>query len=353
MAAATLAALLAIGWPASTGPAPDDVRQVGSDVAIGGDTLDGLVMPKLGMNSAPAAPTPAAAEAETPVAPPPPTFSGPAPRATPPPNALRQQTAAKVGGTWAVVIGVNDYPGSDADLKSAVNDANDVVQALNGLGVGNDRILALRDGQASAANIRAAVGWLTARAGPDAVAVFFFAGHVRKGGPGGEALVGADGSSIYDVDLAERLKGLSAREAWIGIAACYGGGFTEVMGPGRVLTGAAAANEVAYENTGMGRSYMVEYMVRLAMVEKRAPETVQTAFAWARDQLRRDYPNRVPVQFDQSDGVIDLRPPGVPPVKRQSTPPPPRSGGNESTPPLPPPAPADDCTETLTVRWCN
>ena len=111
----------------------------------------------------------------------------------PPPRPLhasRYDAGVATGGTWALVIGINDYPGVRYDLRSAVNDANDVNDALAQLGVTNDRRLVLRDTQAGADTIRAALDWLTAHAGPDATMVLFFAGHVEKLSPGREALVG-------------------------------------------------------------------------------------------------------------------------------------------------------------------
>jgi hypothetical protein len=253
---------------------------------------------------------------------------------------------------WAVVIGVNDYPGSRADLRSAVADAADVDEALARFGVPAHQRLVLRDRQATAGVIRAAADWLVARAGPTATAVFFYAGHVRKLGRDREAVVGADGGVVSDADLAARLAGLRAREMWIGMAACYGGGFTELLRPGRVLTAAAGANELAYENEQFGRSYLVEYMVRRAMIERMAPESVQAAFAWARDAISREYPGRVPTIADASDGDVSLRQPGsgpsAPAPAGES--PPPRSPAT-TAPPAPPPAPRDesDGCATLTM----
>src|SRR5207249_2815374 len=40
----------------------------------------------------------------------------------------------KEGGVWAVVVGIDDYPGTDADLKAAVADARDVDSALAAYG---------------------------------------------------------------------------------------------------------------------------------------------------------------------------------------------------------------------------
>jgi hypothetical protein len=261
-----------------------------------------------------------------------------------PPRALRPSAydaSVAAPGTWALVIGINDYPGDRYDLRSAVNDANDVNDALAQLGVTGDRRLVLRDTQAGAGTIRAAVDWLTAHAGPDATMVFFFAGHVEKLAPGREALVGADGGLVQDDELASMLDRSPARRAWIGIAACFAGGFTEVVRPGRILTAAAGADDVAYENTTFGRSYLVEYMVRRAMLQQ-GITTVEGAFRWAVAALQQDYPNRQPVEFDDIGGDLDLK---VPP------PPPPSDGGSGAgapsgggTPPRTPPPPTYDPT---------
>ncbi|MEY2425890.1 MAG: metacaspase, partial [Actinomycetota bacterium] len=232
-----------------------------------------------------------------------------------PPAAIHEGSyssqSARQGGTWAVVIGINDYPGGSDDLNSAVNDAEDVAQAMRTLGVGNDHMLMLRDGQATRGTLLQAVSWLAAHAGPDAVAGFFYAGHVRKTPNGNEEIVTSDGTSVTDGELANALNRVQATRSWVAIAACYGGGFDEVLRPGRVLTAAAGRNSLAYENSALGRSYMVEYMVRQAMIQGRASATVQTAFNYAVDRISREHPGREPVQIDNSNGALDLRPPGA------------------------------------------
>ncbi len=285
---------------------------------------------------------------DKPIAPPPAVFEKPS-RRTPPPPMLRQSTSSTVtplGGTWAVLIGVNDYPGESADLRSAVNDVNDMDEALARVGVTADRRLLLQNGQATASNIRAAVDWLNSHASADATAVFFFAGHVRKVSSTTEALVGADGEMVLDTDLARLLDGLRASRTWIGIAGCFAGGFNEVVRPGRILTAAAPADSLAYENGRFGRSYLVEYMVRRGMLEK-GLTTVEAAFAFATAELKRDFPNRLPVQQDQLTGDLDLRPP--PPPRPAPTPGQPAAGGEEgSTEPTP--TGGDGCAD-LTVGF--
>lgn len=271
----------------------------------------------------PAVPTPIPAPQppvdEVVIAPPPVVFDAPPPPPAPPPPELQapvRQVAptGSAGGTWAVIIGINDYPGARSDLRSAVNDANDVDQALGELAVPAENRLLLRDAQATGERIRQSVEWLVSRAGPDATAVFFYAGHVRKLGVTTEALVAADGALIEDRELGERLSNVAAQRGWMAIAACYGGGFTELLAPGRVLTGAASADALAYESSQYGRSYMVQYMVREAMIEKRAAGSVQAAFLYALTELTRRHPGRQPIQIDAAPGPLDLRPIVAPPA---------------------------------------
>jgi hypothetical protein len=173
------------------------------------------------------------------------------------------------------------------------------------------------------------VNWLAANAGPDAVAVFFYAGHVRKLSSSTEAIVSADGDVVTDADLASHLAKLQAKRTWIGLAACYAGGFTELLGPGRALTAAAGANSLAYENESFGRSYMVEYMVRQGIIQGRSSPTVQASVAYAQSAIHRDYPGREPVELEDQAPIIDFRAP--PPAKQPPSSPPsstPPSGGS-------------------------
>ncbi|MDQ1403274.1 MAG: hypothetical protein QOG03_1590, partial [Actinomycetota bacterium] len=202
-------------------------------------------------------------------------------------------------------------PGSSHDLRSARADADDVDRALLRSGVPADHIVAIRDTQASARVVRLAAQWLVARAGADSLAVFFYAGHARRIGPSTQAVVGADGQLVTDRELASLLAPLRSRQAWIGMAACYGAGFDELLAPGRVLTGAAPANALAYENSGFGRSYMVEYMIRQAMLERLAPGTVQDAFGFARSRIAQDYPGREPVQIDAGADPLSFAGPAL------------------------------------------
>jgi hypothetical protein len=274
------------------------------------------------------------------------------------------------GGVWAVIVGIDDYPGTDADLKAAVADARDVDSALAAYGVPASHRLVLLDAQATADNIRGALAWMTGRASADSTAVFFYSGHVRQvsGDPAhdgenvAEAIVGADGDNVYDGQVADILRNLEARTAWLGIAACYGGGFDNALAPGRILTAAAGENDVAYENSSLGHSYMVEYMVRRAMLQGKAAGSVQDAFAWARAQIARDYPNRQPVIIDRTRGPVVLGrtvAPSAPENRKPSAQPPGESKEPQPAPSAPPPTAPDPkqgggaCAQVLGVSVCS
>jgi hypothetical protein len=208
---------------------------------------------------------------------------------------------------FGLVIGINDYPGSASDLQGAVPDAEDMsdVLAMNGVPDGNVRVLLDRD--ASTPNISDALKWLVTATRPDSTVVLFYAGHVRKLNEDTEAMVAADGGVLPDKYVAKELEGLPAHNVWIVMASCYGGGFTELMAPGRVLTAAADANSLAYENDSFGRSYLDEYLIHQALLQgKGGGPTAQQAFMYAQAGLQRDYPDRTLTEFDQSTEAISL-----------------------------------------------
>ena len=295
-----------------SGAQPDAGRRVLATTAtsvppLASATAVPAVRPPAGVvaapDSSPVTKVTAAAPATTPV-----THAAPRPRPArvgPGPVAAAQAAPAPAppGGTWAVVIGVNDYARGE-DLHFAEADAQDVATALSGLGTQADHLRVLTGPAATGSAVRAAIDWLVAHAGPDALAVVFFAGHVRRLGPGAEGLRLADESVLADSELAERLAGLRSRRVWITVAGCFGGGFTEVLAPGRVLTAAAAAGEYAYETTEFDRSYLVRFMIREALIERRSAPTVQDAFAYAAARQRHDFR---PVQFEMDAPVMDLR----------------------------------------------
>jgi hypothetical protein len=71
-------------------------------------------------------------------------------------------------------IGINDYPGTDADLAGCVNDANDWREAM----VANEfEAISLLDGEATKRNMQEAISKIVNNTGRDDIAVITFSGH--------------------------------------------------------------------------------------------------------------------------------------------------------------------------------
>jgi hypothetical protein len=197
----------------------------------------------------------------------------------------------------------------------------------------------LRDGQARRAQVVSAIRSLVATAGPDSTLVFAYAGHVRKLDRDTEAMVAADGGLITDAELASLLAPSPARNMWLLLATCYAGGFTEALGPGRILTGAADANSLAYENSAINGSYLIHYLVQEGWIEGRAGRSVQEAYGYAAERMRAQGAKGRPYEADYvgaplvlgsgdpssataSGASQDAPPPSSPPNESPSNPPP-------------------------------
>ncbi|MGH8991683.1 MAG: caspase family protein [Acidimicrobiia bacterium] len=293
-------------------------------------------------------------------------------KAARPPKVLQPTPGPKDGGVWALVVGIDDYPGSDADLSAGTADAREVDSALASYGVPGQHRIMLLDHQATADNIRAGLAWVAGRAASDATIVFFYSGHVRQvtgdadrdGEATDEAIVAADGEAVYDGEVAGIFRNIEARSVWLGIAGCYGSGFDDAVAPGRILTAAATETDLAYENSALGHSYLVEYMVHRAMLQGRAPGSVQESFAWAQSQIAKDYPNRQPVMVDKARSPLVLgsraQPAGQPTQSASESPAPaePQPGQSQepATPPGSPSEPGEGagaCAQVLGVSVCS
>lgn len=304
---------------------------------------------------APPGALPGAAPLDVPITPPPADLSGELAPLVPAPPPFQAAGRGQPGEVFALIVGIDDYPGRRSDLRAAVADANTVDQALSAFGVPPANRVVLRNGQARRGALVAAIQALVATAGPGTTVVFSYAGHVRKVGRGTEAIVAADGGLLRDDELAALLAPSPVGHMWLLLASCYAGGFTEVLAPGRVLTAAADARSLAYESPSLQGSYLVHHMVREGWLEGRAGTSVQEAFAYASARINEEYPNRRPVQIDQSGGPLRLGAspaasgPREPSSTSPSSPPPAQEPAPPSSPPPTYPPPSEEPERCLAV----
>src|SRR3546814_3680480 len=106
---------------------------------------------------------------------------------------------------------------------------------------------------------------------------------------------------------------------WVLLATCFSGGFTEVLAPGRILTGATDASSLAYESPRLNASFLVHHLVREAWLEGKAGPSVQEAFTYADARLGAEDPRRRPEQVDMLGSPLVLGP-GDPATMRPHAP---------------------------------
>jgi hypothetical protein len=153
-------------------------------------------------------------------------------------------------GRYALLVGIDDYPGSGNDLRGPVRDAEimrDVL--LDRYGFDEDKIVMLTDSDATRDNIANGIVQHLGQAGPDGLAVFFYSGHGTQvganigltgvldpepRGDGDEALYiygyDRDSSLLLDEEIGYLVESLPAGRALVAVDACFSGEITR--GPG-------------------------------------------------------------------------------------------------------------------------
>ncbi len=283
----------------------------------------------------------------------------PAPRPVPRPVVLSIPKVRR-----ALLIGI-DHASGTPSLQGAVNDARTLEQALLRYGFSPDQTTVLTNSEASRGAILSEIAKL-AEVRDDGQVVFMFAGHTRRSG-GENQIIAADGRTISASALAQSL-GRVRVPMWVAFPTCFAGGFQVpgIVGPGRVVTFASEASQLAYESAGFRKSYLIEYMVARAMLQSNPAETVEEAFHRASAELTADYPSRVPLMDDQFPGgfalgrqgtvvAAEAEPPSRQPARTSSS-------GGRSTPkpsrprPTPSPTPYEDgtaCSPWVKVGNCR
>ena len=213
---------------------------------------------------------------------------------------------------WALVVGIDDYPGTRNDLGTAVADARTMAGALRGFGFPSDHVRVLTDGRATADAVLDGVRWLAARTGPGATGVLLFAGHALQvsGRDDGdaealdEAFVASDFGYVLDGALAEALRPARG-SVWLAFATCHAAGFADAAAPGRVLSFASAENALAYEAAQLGGSFFVEFLVDRAMIGA-GVSTPEAAHRRARTWMTGAWRQYRPLVRDLHPGPLPL-----------------------------------------------
>lgn len=279
-----------------------------------------------------------------------PTTNTPAPSATATlrPTATHAQTAtlgvSPQEKKTAFIIGISNAPGADP-IPGSKTDALTVRDALLRYGFLKKNITMLLDGQATRAAILDGLADLAERSTFEGIAVVSITTHASS-----NATFGAWDGRVSAHELGDRL-GRARGRVWTIVATCYAGGFAVpgVVGSGRIGVFSSSSNDRSWQ-AGSAGSWINRYMIKSGMVDGGAPDSVESAFAYAKKNLQHDAPDRVPFMTDGVDGDLRLGP--VNWMHPSKPAPSPETEHDPTKEPAPTPSPSSGGEDDqIRVRW--
>jgi len=237
----------------------------------------------------------------------------------------REVSAFSTLDKLAVLVGINDYDGTQNDLRYCVNDINDVYSALvNVYGFSSSNIMVLTDSQATYANVLAALDWLAQNAGSDSTAVFYYSGHGSRsssdrdgdGEKTDECIVTRELAFLWDGILASKFRNISSSKIWLGFDSCYSGGMADAVqddglkGIARVNTMACKANQLSGESSTIQHGYFTYLLVDQGILGGKADSnrdgkvSIEEAFNYAQANIRQYTRPQTPVISDGFTGDL-------------------------------------------------
>lgn len=169
---------------------------------------------------------------------------------------------------YAIVVGVEDYPGSVFDLSYCVDDANSIYSKLyNNYGFDDLYIHLLLDSAATKDAISDAFSMISLFIDSDDVFFFYYSGHGGKGSFTNYICpydsMTDNSKRIYDTDLDTYLDWVSCSEQYIIIDSCGSGGMIdEAQASNRYFMAACDKIEDSWETSALGHGVFTYYFLR-------------------------------------------------------------------------------------------
>ncbi len=208
-------------------------------------------------------------------------MSGEAPQA--------QTMAPTLWKGYAVVIAVSSYNEISSLPGAVLNDARDVASVLTSpayCGYASANVRLLLDGDASLANIRQALAWLGAVAGPEDSVVVYFSGHgTRLSNAGGSlesALLPVDtqlnrATCLSEEEFSAALKAIGSARLLVMLDACHSGGSASLK-----AAGSPEVLRMGFDEKSL--AHLAEGVGRVVIASSRATET-SLVFSGARNSV--------------------------------------------------------------------
>jgi len=221
------------------------------------------------------------------------------------------------GNKYAIVIGIEDYPGTANDLQYAVDDAEDMRKVLvDNYGFQTDHIKFIKNTAATKTAIFDAIEEVENTVGAEDEVVFFFSGHGAKGrvddgdfNKTDQSIVvnndtQTDFEYIWDGELVQWFDSFPIKRLVFIFDSCLSGGMSVLDGSGRVVNMACSANGLSYESAdwGGGHGQFTYYFVEQGMNNRYAdvkPEDQQVTDEEAFDYAKANCQFQTPVIADK------------------------------------------------------
>ncbi len=211
---------------------------------------------------------------------------------------------------WAVLIGINDYPGDNNDLPYSINEITSFQKTL--LHTRNwkqSNIKILTDTNATNSSLINAIKWLDENEDSNDVSIIYFAGHGSRNSNGQEYLMLYD-AKITDKELDTQLDNLEGKIIVI-LDSCKSGGFIEELRQNkRVILTACSKNELTYQDDNLQSGIFGYFLNRT--LDKLA-KSAETAFLFTNplcvsysEKLSEIYHGNYTFHPAKYDGTIGL-----------------------------------------------
>jgi hypothetical protein len=174
----------------------------------------------------------------------------------------------------ALLIGINDYPGSTIDLPYSVNEIMSLKKTLiDGGNWEESNILILTDEMGNKTGIYQGIEWLETNADENDISLIYYAGH---GGisPTNEFLVVYNGT-ISDLELDQKIDNLSGKIIVV-LDSCHSGGFIEELGEkDRTIITACRKDNLTFQYSKL-KSGIFGYFFNLSL--EKYTKSIETTF---------------------------------------------------------------------------
>ena len=178
----------------------------------------------------------------------------------------------------AILIGINNYPGTMNDLPFSLNEISSLKNTLlKSRNWNSSNIKTLTDSDATNVTLRNTIEWLDENEDYNDISIFYFVGHGGCDIDDNEYIKLFD-SKISDVELDELLDCLEGKVIIV-LDCCNSGGFIEELGQWkRVVLTACRKNEVAYQDYNL-KSGIFGYFLNISL--EKLTRTIETSFLFS------------------------------------------------------------------------